>query len=277
MCPAQTSLSSGQPFLNNLSFAGPVWLASDIHLGADNPATTESFFKFLDQASAHAGALLLLGDIFDVWIGDDWAVNPPPWLAKALDRLQAVTAHCPLWLGRGNRDFLMGQALADRLGAKLLPEQVTVDVRGTKALLAHGDEFCTDDVGYQRFRQIVRRPDVQRLFLSLPLSWRARIALRARIKSQQTQKKMSDLAVQASPAAMVKALSPQQVKTVVHGHTHQPRHDKFEIDRYRFERWVLPDWESDHLEKGQAPRGGWMVIDERGISFFSLNGQQLSM
>ena len=263
--------------MNSLSFEGPVWLASDVHLGEHNPATTEAFFRFLDQASAHAGALLLLGDIFDAWIGDDSAAKPAPWLAEVLARLQAVARRCPLWLGRGNRDFLMGKALVSRIDANLLPEQVIIEVKGTKALLAHGDEFCIDDIGYQRFRRIVRHPNVQRFFLSLPLSWRVRIAQRARTKSQQTQKMLSDLAVQASPHAMVQTLRHHRIKTVIHGHTHHPRHDNFEIDRYQFERWVLPDWESDHLAKDQPPRGGWIVFDENGISFFSLTGQRLEM
>jgi UDP-2,3-diacylglucosamine hydrolase len=251
-----------------------VWLASDIHLGENNPATTQTFFQFLDQASTQAGALLLLGDVFDVWIGDDWAVNPPPWLGDALDRLRAVAERRPLWLGRGNRDFLMGQALASRIGANLLPEQVIIDVNGTKALLAHGDEFCIDDVGYQRFRSIVHNPGVQRFFLSLPLSWRKRIAQGARLKSQQTQKKLSRDEVQASPEAMVQSLRNHRIKTIIHGHTHQPGHDHFEIDRYSFERWVLPDWESDHLAQGQPPRGGWIVLEEAGISLYALNGQR---
>ena len=36
-------------------------------------------------------------------------------------------------------------------------------------LLSHGDALCIDDVAYQRFRAIVRRPGLQRAFGALPL------------------------------------------------------------------------------------------------------------
>ena len=266
-------LSKKPRSLNKLTLGGPVWLASDIHLGAGNPATADHFFEFLDQASAQAGALVLLGDVFDVWIGDDWIDSPPPWLVRALEHLRATARRCPLWLGHGNRDFLMGTALAQSIGARLLPGQTLLQVQDTTVLLAHGDEFCTDDLGYQRFRRVVRQPAVQRLFLALPLSWRQRIAEKARAQSQQTQMAVGHRAVDANPNAMASALQSSGAHTLIHGHTHRPSHDEIRWRDIEFDRWVLADWEADHLLPGQSARGGWIVISRHGVASFDANGQ----
>jgi len=112
--------------LNKIVLTGSVWLASDVHLGANTPATSEAFREFLKLAAAEADALLLPGDIFDAWIGDDVAQMAPAWLVQDLLALKQVAGKIPVWLGRGNRDFLMGEALATGLGAKLLPDQALI-------------------------------------------------------------------------------------------------------------------------------------------------------
>lgn len=255
--------------MNRLSLNGPVWLASDIHLGADNPATAQRFYQFLDQASAQAGALLLLGDIFDVWIGDDWTRQPPRWLSDVLTHLKQVSARCPLWIGRGNRDFLIGQQLAETVGAQLLEPQVVLDVAGHRYLLAHGDEFCTNDRAYQRFRRIVRNRWVQKAYLSLSLNTRAKIAQKARDQSMQTQTSANQSHLDVCEQTIASLLAHEQLTAIIHGHTHRPNHHRPTQD-CKFDRWVLPDWESDHLQAGQPERGGWIVVDGAKVTTLNL-------
>ena len=265
--------------MNRLSFDGPVWLASDIHLGANNPKTAQSFFGFLDRASAQAGALLLLGDIFDVWIGDDWLTKPPPWLSECVDRLRHTSQRCPLWIGRGNRDFLMGASLAHALGGELLDDQFILSVAGHQYFTSHGDEFCTNDRAYQRFRRAVRNRWLQKAFLSLSLSTRAGIAKKARQQSMKSQQQDSDpdadRRLDVCEHAMAKALQAQNLQTIIHGHTHRPGHYHHQVGHQTFERWVLPDWESDHLDTHQAERGGWLVLDQSGVASFNRLGQKI--
>lgn len=168
--------------MNKIALTGPVWLASDVHLGQHTVGTSEAFRDFLKLASKEASALLLPGDIFDAWIGDDVAVVAPPWLALDLMAIKACAAKIPVWLGRGNRDFLMGEALTSGLGAKLLPEQVLVTIAGRTMLLSHGDEYCTDDVAYQQFRAMVRNPAWQSGFLAKSIPERLTLAAQARGK-----------------------------------------------------------------------------------------------
>ena len=236
-------------------------------MGPQNPRTAQAFFAFLRQAGAQAGALLLLGDVFDTWIGDESIDQPEPWLQESLQQLQAVGQQIPLWIGHGNRDFLMGQRLAKHIHANVLSPQTILEVGGMRILLAHGDEFCTTDLAYQRFRKVVRHPWVQRAFLWLSLGSRQAIANRARQKSQQTQTRPNAVWHDVHLPSIAARLKETQMTTLIHGHTHRPGHYVDEVDSQPIDRWVLPDWEADHLQAGEAARGGWIVVQDEGISW----------
>ncbi|HUH60379.1 MAG TPA: UDP-2,3-diacylglucosamine diphosphatase [Candidimonas sp.] len=248
--------------MNKLPLAGVVWIASDIHLGPDTPATARAFGQFLDQACAQADALILCGDIFDAWIGDDFALNDPPqWLADVIQQLSRVASRMPLWLGRGNRDFLIGNTLARHVGAQLLPGSVCLQTDSGDILLSHGDEYCTSDAGYQRFRRIVRSPAVQYLFLQLSLARRRRIADWARRRSMAANRAKSTQIMDVNPEAVEQAFSFSGVPVLIHGHTHRPAVHRLTVNGRARQRIVLPDWDYDH--EG-APRGGWLSIDRHG-------------
>ena len=248
--------------MNKQALPGTVWVASDIHLGEAVPQTADAFYAFLDRARHQADALILCGDIFDAWIGDDHALRQPPgWLATAMEALRRTAHAMPLWLMHGNRDFLMGHALADALGARLLDGPALLDTDAGPILLAHGDEFCTDDQAYQRFRRIVHTPWIQQVFLSLPLRLRRAIAARARARSRQSRQIKPMAIMDVNPAAVAQALRQAGCTTLIHGHTHRPAIHALTLDGHEARRYVLPDWEFDH-----APlRGGWIEIDSAGI------------
>lgn len=268
MCRWKTSLSKTQRLLNNIALRGTIWLASDIHLGPQAPSTQAAFHEFLERAASQADALILCGDIFDAWVGDDMAAgNPPTWLAASLEKLRQTAAAIPLWLGRGNRDFLIGPALAQQLGARLLPDAVCLQTDAGNILLSHGDEYCTADAGYQRFRRIVRTPWVQRLYLSLSLKRRVRIADCARRRSMASNRyKASDI-MDVEPHSIEQAFRQSSLTIMVHGHTHRPGKHALQVDGRTCTRYVLPDWDHDH---GKPTRGGWLAIDGRGITLCSV-------
>jgi UDP-2,3-diacylglucosamine hydrolase len=247
-----------------------VWLASDVHLGANTPATSEAFRDFLKLAASEADALLLPGDIFDAWIGDDVAVTAPTWLAQDLMALKLTASKIPVWLGRGNRDFLMGEALTAGLGAKLLTEQALIETTAGTILLSHGDEYCIDDVAYQQFRAMVRNPAWQAGFLAKSVAERLAMAAQARDESMTANQSKSSEIMDVNPEAINQALAAAGVSLMVHGHTHRPARHVFAVDAKPCERWVLPDWECDHVQPGESPRGGWLAIDQDGLSLYDL-------
>ena len=253
--------------MNKIALPGPVWLASDLHLGPATPATAEAFLAFLQAAEEEAAALLLPGDIFDAWIGDDVIRAAPPWLATALTALRTTASRIPLWLGRGNRDFLIGEELAGAVGARLLPEPALLQTDYGDVLLTHGDEFCTDDAAYQQFRQMVRNPQWQAAFLAKTIPERLAMAQQARGESQMANQSKSMEIMDVNADAVEQAFRDSGVALMVHGHTHRPARHVLEVDGSKRERWVLPDWDCDHVS---PPRGGWLVIDRDGLQFYDL-------
>lgn len=253
--------------MNKIVLSGPIWLASDLHLGPATPTTAQTFLAFLRAAEEDAAALLLPGDIFDAWIGDDVIRAAPPWLAATLAALRATASRIPLWLGRGNRDFLIGETLAAALGASLLPEPALLETDYGKILLTHGDELCTDDAAYQQFRQMVRNPQWQAAFLAKTIPERLALAQQARGESQAANQTKSMEIMDVNVRAVAQAFRDSGVSVLVHGHTHRPARHVLEIDGGKRERWVLPDWDCDHA---LPPRGGWLVIDRDGLQFYDL-------
>lgn len=249
--------------MNNLNLPCPLWIASDIHLGPDGPATRQAFSRFLEQARDNAGALLLCGDIFEAWIGDDQALKAPPgWLAQIIDELEQTGRKLPVFLGRGNRDFLLGQAFASRVGAHVLGDATRVSCAGITALVSHGDEYCTDDASYQRFRHWVRKPWVQALYLALGLGVRQRIARWARHRSRQSTAEKTMRVLDVNNQAIIAAFKRAGVSVMIHGHTHRPATHTYMIEGRTCTRYVLPDWDFD---APNALRGGWLVVDTNGV------------
>jgi UDP-2,3-diacylglucosamine hydrolase len=249
--------------LNKLALPGPVWIASDTHLGPHAPQTQKAFLAFLEQARRHAGALLLCGDIFEAWIGDDLATDQPPvWLAQLVGALQETSAHIPVYLMRGNRDFLLGKHFANAVGARLLNDQTLLDTAAGLVLLSHGDEYCTDDRAYQRLRRWVRKPWVQKLFLGLSLTTRKRIAAWARSRSKRSTAGKQMTLLDVNQQAISTAFERSGSCLMVHGHTHRPAVHTYELNGKTCVRHVLTDWDFDC--PGQH-RGGWLLIDEKGI------------
>ncbi len=264
MYPLKTWSSRKPPSLSKIALPGKVWIASDIHLGPDVPRTARAFYDFLDEACAKADALLLCGDIFDAWIGDDLAMSTTEgWLLQAVEALRRTSARLPLWLGHGNRDFLLGKPFAQHVGAQMLPDRVELDTQAGKAILSHGDEYCVDDRAYQRYRRLVRNKTVQRLFLALSRDMRRKIAEHARRRSKAGHQYKSSMLMDVAPSAIEKAFFDTNAELLVHGHTHKPAIHTLTVNKKIRQRIVLPDWEFDHV---MPHRGGWLSLDERGAS-----------
>ncbi len=243
--------------LNKRHFTGPLWVAADIHLGPHAPNTAAAFYAFLKHAAQHTDALILCGDIFEAWIGDDLIQAPPQWLSDAIDAMRAFTRSAALYLMRGNRDFLLSEHFAYHVGAQLLPDELIICTPNCHFLLAHGDQLCTDDHAYQRFRRLVHNRWIQRLYLSLPLSFRHNIATTLRQQSKQRNYSMLGDIYEPDAALL---LHRTQQNLLIHGHTHQPALRSFTAQP-ELMRVIIPDWEYDH---SHPPRGGWVSIDPKG-------------
>jgi len=137
----------------------PILFISDLHLNESRPSLTRAFFDFLHHRARNAEALYILGDFFDMWIGDDDDSTLALDVKHQLYLLSQTGTR--IYLMHGNRDFMLGQAFAQAAGAELIAENTIVDIYGTPTLLLHGDSLCTNDHEYMAFRQQVRTPQWQ--------------------------------------------------------------------------------------------------------------------
>jgi UDP-2,3-diacylglucosamine hydrolase len=216
------------------------YFISDLHLSADRDDINQCLFEFLREQAPHADALYVLGDLFEIWIGDDDQNDFTMSIAEAFKTLQQ--SGVPIYYIHGNRDFLIRQRFAKQAGFKILPEQVVIDLYGEPTLIMHGDELCTKDIEYQIFRKKARSWWWPRIMLSLPLSTRRKIASKGRTTSKQKQSKLSAEIMDVTSEEVITYMQKFDVKKLIHGHTHRPFVHPLEIDGQPAQRIVLGDW-----------------------------------
>jgi len=220
---------------------------SDLHLQEDRPQLTQGFLNFLEQQAPNAEVLYILGDFFDVWIGDDAMTPFHHSIASALQ--QCAEQGTKIYLMHGNRDFALGQDFCRQAGCTLLPDPCVITPFGEPLLLMHGDLLCTDDLAYQRMRRVFRNPLVNFILRNTPISFRQKIASKTRKTSQAQTRMKAENIIDANPQAILDYMQEHQVKTLIHGHTHRPALHHHPINHkgqvIQGQRYVLGDW-GDH-------------------------------
>jgi len=230
---------------------------SDLHLCEQSPRTFEAWSAYL--RSTPASAVIILGDLFEVWVGDD--ARHEGFEAKCADVLAEAASRITLAFMCGNRDFLVGGELLRECGVRALPDPTVLVAFGERLLLSHGDALCLDDREYQQFRAQVRSPAWQREFLSRPLPQRREAARAMRDHSEQRKLGMA-LAdwVDIDKATAVRWMHEANAPTLIHGHTHRPSHDDLAPG---FVREVLSDWD---LDRAGPPRAEVLRLRRANLS-----------
>jgi UDP-2,3-diacylglucosamine hydrolase len=226
---------------------------SDLHLQAAEPATFEAWRRYMQATPADA--VFILGDLFEVWVGDD-AAGEPGFADDCAGVLQATTARLPVFFMHGNRDFLIGPGYMQACRTTLLPDPTVLGFAGQRWLLTHGDGLCLGDIDYMRFRAEVRTPSWQQAFLAKPLAERKAVARGLREQSKARKRSGASYADVDTPTAR-DWLEAADAKTMIHGHTHRPGdHDLGDGRR----RLVLSDWDA----AATPPRSQVLRLDAAG-------------
>jgi len=251
-------------------------LISDIHLTPSMPLTAQCFFDFCEKEGPKAEAVFILGDLFEYWVGDDTS-SSSPFQQEVMRALATLSAKTKTYYVHGNRDFLIGSGFLKKTGLTLLIDPSLIEIASEKYVVCHGDSLCTADVGYQVFRNFVRKSWIQKLFLSMPLSWRRSIANSLRGNSHtQYQRSTSKSSAQNNMKTNVtlqacsSVLKSQSVDKLIHGHTHLPAHHHEHLHEQSWQRWVLSDWDLDHPES-TAPRASALSISSQGVRYLDLS------
>ena len=235
-------------------------MIADLHLAADTPALNALFTQKLQDWAGKIDALYILGDLFDAWIGDD---DDSPFIQGQLQLLRDFSQSTPLFVMRGNRDFLFGIAFAQATGATLLEEPHALTLYGHAYVLCHGDSLCTDDLAYQQFRLQARNPQWQAMILSKPLAERRVLAAQIRQMSEGSKAENGKSAISDATEAGVQALmSAHPGADLIHGHTHRPATHQHEVAGRTLQRFVIQDW--------YGSEGGYLRLDASGVTAVSL-------
>lgn len=266
LSPAATPRGAGaSPSLPQFwEFEAPAeWRAidfiSDLHLQASHPRTFEAFSQHLLHTAADA--VFILGDLFEVWIGDD--ARHEGFEHQVVEVLKETAARRSVSFMAGNRDFLVGAELLKECGVTALPDPTVLRAFGERVLLTHGDALCLEDVAYQCFRAVVRTEQAREDFLARPLAERRALAAQIRAVSMQQQQRdgrpetWADLDTGATVQWMHEAGTP----LLVHGHTHRPATQELAPG---FIRHVLTDWDLDE-DPARAARAGVLRLSARGL------------
>ena len=232
-----------------------VEIHADVHLQQGQDANFAAWQQTM--LGSAADAIIILGDWFEVWVGDDWGLQD--LFAQAC---AAVVRQCSakraVYFLPGNRDFLLGADFAYSCGLQILADPCLLELGGQRILLTHGDAWVSSDLEYQAFREQARSPAWQTAFLSRPLRERVQLGAAMRAQSQAAQAQRAVYDDIDLPLALAQ-LQAAGAHTLVHGHTHRPSCESLDADG-QYKRWVLSDWDATH------GRGDYLRIDAKGIS-----------
>lgn len=231
---------------------------SDLHLCEAMPATFQAWERHLRLTTADA--VFILGDLFEVWVGDD--ARSRPFELHCVDVLAEAASHRRLAFMAGNRDFLVGAALLREAGMMALPDPTVFSAWGQPVLLSHGDALCLSDTPYQAFRREVRSAAWQTAFLARPLAERLDLAAEMRRASAERWRTQGaanggrwgldgDAAADVDAGAAVRWMHAMGAAEMVHGHTHRPGSNALAPG---FKRHVLSDWDLDTAQRAEVLR-----------------------
>lgn len=217
----------------------PVTVIGDVHLTQEEPDVARRFVAFLSEIAKHGGTLVLLGDIFDWWVGRPQAEHDP-FARQVVDALKAVASRgVHLTFLAGNRDYSFD-------GVEGLPIDIWPDVVRTRwgektVVLTHGDLLCSADRSYLRMRAWLRSKPGRLLLHSLPYRANAYCARGLRDLSERATRRKAGAMMGLDYDLAARWLEAFEADALVVGHVHTGVHHRLEGVPPR-DVYVLRDW-----------------------------------
>ncbi len=242
---------------------------SDLHLCENKPELFQLFEFYMQNIAIKSSQLYVLGDLFEVWLGDDCLDESNSPSKLYLDVIALFKKYSDetgkLYFVHGNRDFLLSKGFEIHTGGKIINEPTLITLASKSIAVLHGDSLCTDDIAYQEFRNMVRNPDWQKAFLSQPLQKRIEIATALRDKSKNAQTEKTNQIMDVNQQTVNDFFSKYKVDWLIHGHTHRQATHQLKVDNKNLKRIVLSDWGSLFGDQQEA-EGFYLSIDDHTIN-----------
>jgi UDP-2,3-diacylglucosamine hydrolase len=213
---------------------------SDVHLTSADPAGVDRFVRFLEGPAQAAARLVIVGDLFDVWVTPAQAADPG--LAPVFASLGRLAARIDVGFVEGNRDFAVSPELR-AVGVRKLGDVVLVEDGRRRVVATHGDLLCTKDVRYQAFRRIARTETVRHLLRRAPSRTAQNLGDAARRGSamETAAKPHGDMGL--VPSAVASMLRLHDADALVCGHVHWGQRFRMDVDGRDRDVIVLGAWE----------------------------------
>ena len=216
-----------------------VWVTGDVHLDPSDSVRAEFFLAFFRAAREAADRLVLLGDLFDYWIGPAHArrcaYGP---VVAAIE--SATTEGFPVDFVCGNRDFL-GPGELSSLGLTVYGDAVVYSRGQRRTVVTHGDLLVAGDRSYKRYRRVVRSPLFRFGYWLVPSFVRLAVAHLLRGASRRKLAKVEPLAFPVDVELATAWQSEFSAEELLMGHLHR---EEVHTREGRTTR-MLPGWTDD--------------------------------
>jgi len=144
-----------------------IYFASDQHLGAPTHEASlpreKKFVAWLNVIKEDAGAVFLLGDLFDFWF--EYKTVVPKGFVRVLGKLAELKdAGIAIYFFVGNHDLWMRDYFQKELDIPVFHQPQEFDINGKLFLIGHGDGLGPEDHGYKRMKKVFTFPFFKWLF-----------------------------------------------------------------------------------------------------------------
>jgi len=227
-----------------------IYFASDNHLGNPSFQATiqreKKFVSWLEEIKSDAGAIFLLGDLFDFWF--EYKSVIPKGFARTFGKLAELSdMGIPIHFFAGNHDLWIRDYFKQELNIEVYFHPKEFIINDKKFFMGHGDGLGPKDKSFKRLKKIFTNPFCQFLFrwihpdLGIPFG---------QYLSQKNKKKsiQNDLIFNGNDEEWLTKYCKQKLETnhydyFVFGHRHLPLEIKLSEKSTYFN---LGDWISHY-------------------------------
>lgn len=201
------------------------YFVSDIHLQESTGPDGLALLQFLNGLvpKARNTRVFLVGDIFDLWVGDhDYFRRKFRPIVDVIEQLSKEGSEIHFF--EGNHDFHLKRFWQQHLGVKVHTDAEYFEINGRVARVEHGDLINPDDRGYLFLRWFLRTPVMRWLATHLPSKIVQKIGDRASRTSRHytsTAKELPEVEIRALIHQHARrALAEKPFDLIVSGHVH---------------------------------------------------------
>lgn len=151
-----------------------IYFLSDFHLGAPDAVSSRvrenKIVQFLASVQKDAGAVFIVGDLFDFWY--EYKTVVPKGYVRILGKLAELTdSGIPVYFFTGNHDMWMTGYFEKELNIPVYHEPKEFRFGDKRFLVGHGDGLGPGDEGYKFIKKVFRNKLCQWLFGALHPTW----------------------------------------------------------------------------------------------------------